>query len=506
MVEYIRNCEEFEHLLITMHADGWKIRALARHFKVGRNTVRRILRKNKEQRDEGHNNLTVEKKTPRKSKLDTYIPLIKKLLEEFPDITGVRVCEELKDAGYDGGKTIVTDLLRKLRPRPKREPVVRFETEPGKQGQMDWSPYKIPFTKTGKTEVLCFSYILGFSRRQYIAFTLNRKFFTLIRRHSDAFEYFGGVPSSCLYDNEKTVVLRWEAGRPVYNPTFVAFITHYHCKPIACRPGRPETKGKVEEPFLYILKNLLNGRKFQDFEDLRATARWWLKERSDIHKHDTTGRPPLELFMEQEKEALLPLPRHPYDTSEVALRVCRMDGFLEHDTNFYSVPYEYVADILTLKATEKEIFIYNPELDIIAQHERKPLGACEKVEDPQHRKSTKVRYGLEPVKKTFMQIGNFAGTFLTGLKDRYPRNCGFQARYILQLKERYHADDINRALAHALKYYAFEGKTVERILKARAKPRTLESIRNNQARKTLEKALPEIKQRPLTEYSELLAN
>ena len=129
-----------------------------------------------------------------------------------------------------------------------------------------------------------------------------------------------GSRPTCLYDDEKTVVLRWEAGQPIYNPSFIAFITHYHCRPIACLPGRPETKGKIEAPFQYVEKNLLNGRKFRDMEDFRETARWWLSNRSDVHKHDTTGRSPLELFLEEEQAALTALPGHPYDTAEVALQ------------------------------------------------------------------------------------------------------------------------------------------------------------------------------------------
>ena len=505
MPHYIRNREEFENLVITMHQDGWGIRALGRHFGIGRNSVRKILRQNACRRDSGHDVLAaVQNRVCRKSKLDPYLDLMKQLLAQFCDITGVRMYEELKEAGFDGKKTIVTDRLRQLRPRAKAEPVVRFETGPGQQAQMDWSPYTIAFTKAGTSPVLCFSYILGFSRRHYIDFTEDRKFFTLIRRHQDAFAYFEGVAASCLYDGEKTVLLRWEAGQPVFNPAFGAFITHYHCRPIACKPGRAKTKGKIEQPFQYIEKNLLNARKFQDLTDLRQTARWWLREKSDQHRHDTTGRKPLELFMEQEKQHLLPLPAHPYDSSEVALRVCRMDGFLEHETNLYSVPYEHVADIVTLKATEKEVFIYSSHLELIASHERQPFGAGEKIENPQHRQSTKIRYGLEPVEQAFLQLGDAAAGFVCGLKQSQRRNCGFHARYILQLKQHYHADDINRALAHAGKYHAFDAKAIERILKARAKERSLESVRNEQARRILQQALPEVRQRPLDEYSRLL--
>lgn len=504
MNRFIRNRQELEHLIVSMHAEGWKKRALARRFGISRNTVKRILKQNEAQRDRGHDVLMEKKSTPRKSKLDDWLDAMQDLLDRYPNITGVRMYEHLVDRGFNGGKTIVTDRLRQMRPRPKKAPVVRFETDPGVQGQMDWSEYEIPFIRSGKEKVLCFSYILGFSRKQYIDFTWNRKFFTLIRRHRDAFEWFGGVPKTALYDNEKTVVLRWEGGQPLYNPAFISFITHYRCRPIACRPGSAKTKGKVERPFDYVEKNLLNARDFQDMDDLRQTGRWWLINRAEVRIHETTGRAPQQLFLEQEKQALLPLPVHPYDACEVALRVCRTDGFIEHETNLYSVPFEHVADIVTLKATEHEVFIYSPHMKKIACHERKPSGAGVVVEEPAHRKSAKVRYGLEPVKESFLQLGEGAAEFLEGLKQRHPRNCGFQARYILRLKERYHADDIHAALRRAIKYYAFDGKSIERILKAKASPRTLESVQKEQAAKLLND-LPKIHQRPLSDYRQLLS-
>jgi hypothetical protein len=167
------------------------------------------------------------------------------------------------------------------------------------------------------------------------------------------------------------------------------------------------------------------------------------------------------------------------------------------------VPYEYIADILTLKATENEVIVYSPDLRVIAHHERKPMGASEKVEDPDHRKSGKVRYGLESVKPAFLSLGDGAQAFLDGLKERHRHYCGFQARYILRLKERYHCDDIHAALVHAAKYYAFDGKAVQRILKARYTPRQLEQM-SSQSASQCEGLLPQIKQRPLKAYSDLL--
>jgi transposase len=489
--------EEFEHTLIIMYQEGWSIRSLSRYFRTSRNAIRRILRAHERRRNAGHDVLT--KRLKRASKLDAFEPEMKRILDKYPDITAVRLLEELKEAGYAGGITILRERLADL--RPHKEPVIRFETAPGRQGQMDWSPYTVPFTRTGKATVQCFSYILGFSRRQYIDFTTRRDFYSLIRRHEEAFRYYQGVPRECLYDNEKTIVLRWEAGKPVFNPAFTAFITHYNCKPVACRPKHPETKGKIETQFKYIEANLLGGRAFGDLEDLRAVARWWLREKADLHLHRTTGKPPIELF---EEEELQPLPAHPYDTAEVALRVCDAESLVSFETNRYSVPSDYIADILTIKATENEILAYSPEIDLIARHERLPAGQGKKVENPDHFATKRVRYGLEPVREAFIALGEAAEEFLKGLVEKHPRNSGFHARYILRMKEHYESGNIHGAVEHALKYHAFDGHAVERILKAKAEPRTLESVRNERARKNLGQALPRITQRALDEYSELL--
>ena len=135
MAVFIQNREEFEQQLVIMKTqDGWSIRALARHFAVSRNMVRRILRNHDNLRDQGHDILLKDRhvrKTERASKLDFYEETLQRLLEKYPHITGQRLFEELGAAGYDGGISILRDRLRRLRPSPKKTPVIRFETEAG---------------------------------------------------------------------------------------------------------------------------------------------------------------------------------------------------------------------------------------------------------------------------------------------------------------------------------------------------------------------------------------
>lgn len=487
---------EGELLLEILHLkrQGLSLRSIGRELGVGRKKVTHALKRHEEQRAQGNDPLPGPRQS-RRGKLDRWETFIGNLLEKYPKITAVRVHEELQAEGYEGGYTMVRERVRQLRPKPKVVPVIRFETAPGVQGQMDWSEYTLHFRQTGAQRVWCFSYILGFSRRQYIDFTTNRRFPTMIRRHRDAFTYFGGVPRECLYDGEKTVISRWEAGRPVFNPAFLAFITHYGCKPIGCLPGRPQTKGKVEKPFQSVEGNLLNGRDFEDLDNLRRVARWWLEHRSDTHPHRTTKQSPLDRFMEKEKDALLPLPYRPYDTSEIKYVVGRDDGYIEFETNLYAVPYDFILCILIVKADEHEIRVYTRDVVEIARHPRFPAGACQKREDPAYHESARRRHGLEPVRAQFLELGCYAETFLGGLRQN-GRQVGAQVRRILKLLEVYEPPSINLAFKRAIRYHAYDASAIENILKARFRPRHLESWH----KKKPQHKIPSIEQRPLGDY------
>ena len=128
---------------------------------------------------------------------------------------------------------------------------------------MDYSTYDLDFTDEGRRRVYAFSYVLGYSRRQYLHFVESQDFATTVREHIRAFEHLGGVAATCLYDNMKVVVSGYDGDDPVYNPRFLAFAAHYGFRPVACRPRRPQTKGKVERPFGYVETSLLGGRTFR---------------------------------------------------------------------------------------------------------------------------------------------------------------------------------------------------------------------------------------------------
>ena len=194
------------------------------------------------------------------TKMDPYKQIVDEWQEEAP-YSAQRILEKLREMGFDGGYSIVKAYVSSRKMDLNEKATVRFETMPGKQGQMDWGFFEDHLVyEDGKWKKLyCFLMILGYSRMRYIEFVTDMSTNTLIRCHQNAFRYFGGYPEEMLYDNMKQVVIKrlLKQEDSTLNRQFEDFAGFYGFKPILCRPYRGQTKGKVERTVQFVRDNYL---------------------------------------------------------------------------------------------------------------------------------------------------------------------------------------------------------------------------------------------------------
>lgn len=496
--------EAVRHDIVRRHQGGASVRRIARDLGLARETVQGVVRRWHAERA-GADDAGPPTPRRRPSQVDPFEPAIRQLLTRYPDITIARVFEELRAQGFRGGLTIVRERVLELRPQPMPAPVRRFETAPGQQAQMDYSTYDLDFTAEGRRRVYLFSYLLSYSRRQYLRFVEAQDLATTLREHVRAFAHLDGVAATCLYDNLKVVVLRHGDEGPLYNPRFLAFATHYGFTPQACRVRRSQTKGKVERPFWYVERNLLNGRTFRTLEHLNEVTAWWLTHVADVRVHRETRQRPLDRHA-TERPHLIALPATPYEVHAVEYRVVNVEGCIIYRQNSYSVPWRWIGQVLPVRITEAAVIVYSPHLEEIARHALVPRGQTgQRCVQAAHRPSTDPRQQEEMLRTRFAELGPVAAQFLDGLlgSQRYGRE---QAVKLLALQSSYAQADVLAALERAVRFGAYSLGAVERILAAQAQPRSVLETLADADRRRLPPHLSDnpVSPRPTTDYHRLV--
>ena len=319
-----------------LHRHGKSIREIARAMGVSRNTVRRYLRDGEAER--------YRPRPLRAAKLDPFKGyVIERLAAAAPErIPASVLLTELRERGYSGGYTMLKVFVASLKPPAAAEPVIRFETEPGEQMQVDWA-----VIRRGDNRLSVFVATLGWSRATYVEFVTDERVETLIEAHENAFLAFGGTPCEVLYDNMRTVVLErhgYGRGRHRFHPGFLDFARHCGFRLRLCAPYRAQTKGKVERFIRYLrhsfyvplVSRLAQEGLIVDRETANLAVGRWLREVANKRVHGTTGEIPADrLAIERVQLQPVPTPYGGRSVRSLQKPVSAPIVGLQHPLSFY---------------------------------------------------------------------------------------------------------------------------------------------------------------------------
>jgi transposase len=306
------------------------------------------------------------------SKLDSFKPHLEERMKAGV-WNAVVLLREIRARGFTGGYSILKEWLHPQRQSAQVVAVRRYETPPGRQGQVDWGHLGSLTIDGAEHQLWGFVLTLGYSRTMMAEAALNQKLGTLLRMHEEAFRQLDGVPEEILYDRMKTVwIENDERGEIVWHPVFLDFARYWGFTPRLCRPYRAQTKGKVESGVKYVRRNFLcglQGREPGNLEDLNGELRRWVWEVANQRIHGTTrecvaARWDADQFSLQKINGRLP---YPYADDE--LRKVARDAYVSWQGSRYSVPWKYAGKSVWVRENGKEVEVrYGQEP--IASHQR----------------------------------------------------------------------------------------------------------------------------------------
>jgi transposase len=343
--EEVLDVREWADIRRMREVEGLAIREIARRTGRDRNTVRRALRRD---------GPPVYRRPPRPSKLDPHMPRIHELLRKDPGIPSAVIRERIaEEEGYEGGKTIVDDYVRELRPvfRPPRT-YQRTQYRPGEICQFDfWEPSReIPVghgqTRRGWVVMGC----LGWSRAGAGALVFSKELPDLLWGMNRCLAAFGSLPKTLVWDREGA--LHAGEGRPT--PGYAAYLGQLGAGWHFCGPADPEAKGVVERLQGYVETSFEPGRTFANHLDFQDQLDRWFRDRANARVHRTTRAVPAARLA-SERDRMRPLPeRMPPTARRWVVRV-PAQPFVRFDRNDYSLDPRFAGLRAEVRVSQREL-------------------------------------------------------------------------------------------------------------------------------------------------------
>lgn len=329
-------------------ADGLSQREIAARLGINRRTVARLVAADEPPR---------YRRAPAGSQLDRLEPVLRRLLEEWPQIKAPRLTEILRAGyGYTGSERLVRAHLQELRPRPVR-PAQRTGYRPGQVLQLDWGEMPTrPILAGRERRVYALVASLPYSGAQTVFFSCEMTAESFLEGHVRAFEWLGGVPRECVYDNLRAAVARRESDQVVWSPRFLHLRGHYGFHAHACTPATPREKGSVEAAVRYLKSGFWPARRFGSLGELDEQYADW-RDRICNRRVHASRRVRVDERLGEERAGLRPLPPTRFDWSGHRTTRVPLDGYLRHGGCFYRAPERLVHQRVELCFDRDQVWI-----------------------------------------------------------------------------------------------------------------------------------------------------
>ena len=378
------------------------------------------------------------------------------------------IYQRLKERGYSGSYSSIRRFVRHLEPH-QPQAFGRVETAPALEAQVDFGyAGRMLDPQSGQLrKVWAFVMVLSFSRHQYVEFVYDQTVATWLLLHRHAFEFFGGVPARVVLDNLKAAITKACWDDPQVQLAYRECAEHYGFLIAPCRPRTPEHKGKVEQGGVhYVKRNFLGGRSPTTLAQANADVLEWCQTTAGQRTHGTTKQQPLVSFQTTEQAHLKPLPSAPYDLAIWKLATLHRDCYIVFENAFYSAPFRLIGQQLHIRGGSREVRIYTADFHLVATHSRAEK-AGQRLTHPDHLPAEKLP-GLLLEEEHCRVVASEIGPATRHLVDSLLGDSVIDRRRtvlrLLNLRERYGDERLERACSRACRFDAPSYATVKRIL------------------------------------------
>lgn len=467
--------------LVRLHREGIGAREVARQLMMSPNTERKyrevfaplgLLSGGEELPSLGELRALVEHAAPIKSpqqevsSIESFSDRIKVMLDNEAGPTSIYDRLRL-ESDFKGSLSAVKRMCKRLKKEQgvrARDVVIRVETAPGDVAQVDFGYIgKLFDPDTGRIrKAYVFAMVLGHSRLLWVDLVFDQTLSTWVDQHRRAFEYFGGVPQTLVPDNLKAAVLKCFFGfkeKPELNRSYRELARHYKFRVDPTPPYTPQHKGKVESAVQYVKSNFFKPRTLETMGEARAELALWREKIANARVHGTTRKVPRVHYDEVEREAMLPMPPHPYTQITWKTAKVHPDSHVQFERRLYSVPFKYIGRQVSLKVCGDTVTILVDD-EVVAQHVRRgPRYHTQDAHLPEGRRDLRHRSrdwwqakatGMSPIVGEYIEA-------VFGADDVYSQLRTVQAMVgHLEKYPKYRADAACQR-AHEFGNYTFQG-------------------------------------------------